>query len=204
MIMKRILAQVLLFAFVGCTILAPAQNAPSGTTKARKSTKATTPSVASQLKTMSDALEAQQKQIEQLRQELQTRDQAVQQLQQRLDQSQATATQAQAKAEAASAEAGKQEQSVTALRTDVDDLKQNASTTALTLQETQKSVKDSMESPAAIHYKGVTITPGGFVAAETVWRQRATSADINTPFNSVPFSGNDLSHVNENNFTAPQ
>ena len=27
----------------------------------------------------------------------------------------------------------------------------------------------------AIHYKGITITPGGFLAAETVWRQRATT-----------------------------
>jgi hypothetical protein len=202
--MKRTLALVLLFAFVGSTIVAPAQNAPSSTTKARKSTKATTPSVASQLKTMSEALEAQQKQIEALRQELQTRDQAVQQLQQRLDSSQAAASQAQAKADSASAEASKQEQSVTELRSDVNDLKQNAGTTALTIQETQKSIKDAVESPAAIHYKGITITPGGFVAAETVWRQRATSSDINTPFNSIPYPGNDLFQMSENNFTARQ
>src|SRR6202043_344712 len=30
------------------------------------------------------------------------------------------------------------------------------------------------------------------------------SADINTPFNSIPFSGNSLSRVSENNFTARQ
>ena len=202
--MKRILAQVLLFAFVGSTIVAPAQNASSGTTKARKATKATTPSVASQLKTMSEALEAQQKQIEQLRQELQTRDQAVQQLQQRLDQGQTATAQAQAKADSASAEASKQEQSVTELRGDVNDLKQNASTTALTLQETQKNIKDAIESPVAIHYKGITITPGGFLAAETVTRGKATSSDINTPFNSIPFNGNDLSKVAESNFAARQ
>src|SRR5215469_3916554 len=205
MIMKRILAQLLLFAFVGSTIVAPAQNAPSGTPKARKSTKAsTTPSVASQLKTMSEALSAQQKQIEELRQELQSRDQSVQQLQQRLDQSQAAASQAQAKADSASAEASKQEQSVTELRGDVNDLKQNASTTALTLQETQKNIKDAIESPVAIHYKGITITPGGFLAAETVSRSKATSSDINTPFNSVPFNGNDLAKVAETNFAARQ
>ena len=201
--MKRILTTVLLLAFVGSTIVAPAQEATSKP-KARKATKASTPSVASQLKTMSDALEAQQKQIEELRQQVQTRDQAVQQLQQRLDQSQTAASQAQAKADSASAEASKQEQSVTELRSDVNDLKQNASTTALSLQETQKGIKDAVESPVAIHYKGVTITPGGFLAAETVWRQRATSADINTPFNSVPYSGNALAHVSENNFTARQ
>jgi hypothetical protein len=201
--MKRILAQVLLLAFMGSTMIAPAQET-TAKPKARKAPKASTPSVASQLKTMSEAIEAQQKQIEELRQQVQTRDQAVQQLQQRLDQSQAATSQAQARADAASAEASKQEQSVTDLRGDVNDLKQNASTTALSLQETQKSIKDAIESPLAIHYKGITLTPGGFLAAETVWRQRATSADINTPFNNVPYNGADLAHVNENNFTARQ
>ncbi len=200
--MKRLLAQVLLIALVGST-MAPAQTAAPAPKK-RKAPTASAPSVATQLKTMSEAIEAQQKQIEQLRQELQTRDQAVTQLQQRLDQSQATAQQAQAKADTASTEASKQEQSVTALRGEVDDLKQNASTTALTLQETQKSVKEAVESPAAIHFKGVTLTPGGFVAAETVTRQRATSADINTPFTGIPYSGNALSKVYESNFTARQ
>lgn len=201
--MKRILAQVLLLAFVGSTMIASAQETATKP-KARKAPKASTPSVASQLKTMSEAIEAQQKQIEELRQQVQTRDQAVQQLQQRLDQSQTAASQAQARADAASAEASKQEQSVTELRGDVNDLKQNASTTALSLQETQKSIKDAIESPLAIHYKGITLTPGGFLAAETVWRQRATSSDINTPFNSIPFTGADLAHVEENNFTARQ
>ncbi len=201
--MKRLLAQVLVFALVGST-MAQAQTAASSPKKRKAAPKASAPSVATQLKTMSEALEAQQKQIQELRQELQSRDQAVQQLQQRLDQSQTVATQAQAKAESASAEASKQEQSVTTLQSDVNDLKQNASTTALTLQETQKSIKEAIESPMAIHYKGVSITPGGFVAAETVWRQRAESADINTQFNGIPYSGVALGKLNELNFTARQ
>ena len=203
--MKRVLARVLLFALLGSTMVASAQQASKATAKAKKAPKApAAPSVASQLKTMSDALAAQQKQIEDLRQELQTRDQAVQQLQQRLDQSQSTATAAAAKADSATATASQQAESVTALRSDVNDLKQNASTTALTLQETQKNIKDAIESPAAIHYKGITLTPGGFVAAETVTRQRATSGDINTPFTGIPYPGNSLSHVTENSFTARQ
>jgi hypothetical protein len=203
--MRRVLAHVLLCVLVGSTITVSAQTGASGTPKARKAPKAPpAPSVASQLKTMSEAIGAQQKQIEALRQELQSRDQAVQQLQQRLDQSQAVATQAETKADTVTAEASKQAQSVTALRSDVDDLKQNASTTALTLQETQKNVKEAIESPAAIHYKGITITPGGFVAAETVYRQRALSADINTPFNSIPYPGNGLGQLSENNFTGRQ
>ncbi len=46
-----------------------------------------------------------------------------------------------------------------------------------------------LEAPLALHYKGVTLTPGGFFAAETVWRPHATFSDINTPFNSIPYSG---------------
>jgi hypothetical protein len=188
--MKRALGPVFLLALVGSAISVSAQTASSGTQKANRAPRASAaPSLASQMKTLSDALESQQRQIQQLRQELQSRDQVVQQLQQRLDQSQAAASQAAARADSASALASKQDESVGALRNDVNDLKANASATALSLQETQKSVKDAIESPLAIHYKGVTITPGGFLAAETVWRQRALAADINTPFNSIPFPG---------------
>ena len=77
------------------------------------------------------------------------------------------------------------------------DLKQNVTNTALSLQETQKNVQSSLESPLALHYKGITITPGGFLAAETVWRQRALAADINTPFNSIPMPGASASNISE-------
>jgi len=54
-----------------------------------------------------------------------------------------------------------------------------------------------LESPLAIHYKGITITPGGFLAAETVWRQHAEGADINTGLNSIPYSGSSQAHMAE-------
>jgi hypothetical protein len=60
------------------------------------------------------------------------------------------------------------------------------------------------DSPAAIHFKGVTITPGGFLAAETVFRNKAIGADINTPFNSIPFPGNSGSQTTEWNASARQ
>jgi hypothetical protein len=64
------------------------------------------------------------------------------------------------------------------------------------VQETQKRVA-GLESPLAIHYKGITITPGGFLAAETVWRQHAEGADINTALNSIPYSGSSQAHMAE-------
>lgn len=53
------------------------------------------------------------------------------------------------------------------------------------------------DEPMSIRYKGITLTPGGFMAAETVWRQKALASDVNTPFNSVPFEGSSNSHVSE-------
>jgi len=53
------------------------------------------------------------------------------------------------------------------------------------------------EEPAALRFKGITLTPGGFTAAETVWRQKALASDVNTPFNSVPFNGSSNAHMSE-------
>ena len=83
------------------------------------------------------------------------------------------------------------------LKSDVSDIKQNATNGALSLQETQKNIQSSMESPAALHYKGITITPVGFLAAETVYRSHATGGDINTQFNAIPFDGAAQSHMSE-------
>ncbi|MFZ0581206.1 MAG: hypothetical protein WAN72_14520 [Candidatus Acidiferrales bacterium] len=62
----------------------------------------------------------------------------------------------------------------------------------------------STENPVAIHIKGITLTPGGFFAAETVWRGKALSADINTPFNSVPLPGTSASNISEFNASGRQ
>src|SRR5271168_3814996 len=114
-----------------------------------------------------------------------------------LEQAQAAVTAAQGKAEQAASQATQEQQTVAALSTDITDLKQNASNVALSLQDTQKNIQARMESPLAIHYKGITITPVGFLAAETVWRQHALGSDINTPFNSIPFDGASQSNLSE-------
>src|SRR5438270_5664646 len=89
------------------------------------------------------------------------------------------------------------DKTLSALRTDVTDLKSNATNTALSIQEEQKKVSEAIESPIAIHFKGITLTPGGFLAAETVYRGHALAADINTPFNSIPFKGASQSSLSE-------
>jgi hypothetical protein len=201
--MKQVLALVLSCAIATSAFAAPApQDAASTDTPTTKTAhKKSSPSVAKQLddlkNEMKQAIDAQQQQIQQLRQELQTRDQAVQQLQQRLDQSQAVATEAQGKADSAATQVTQQQDAVTALKSDVADIKQNSTNTALSLQETQKNIADSLESPLALHFKGITVTPGGFMAAETVWRQKALASDVNSPLNSVPFGGSSQSDLSE-------
>ncbi|MFZ0774184.1 MAG: hypothetical protein WCA49_11610 [Candidatus Sulfotelmatobacter sp.] len=136
------------------------------------------------------ALAAQHREIQELRDELHRKDQAV-------TQAQAVATDAATKADAAQAQASQQQQTVVELKSDVTDLKTNVTNTALTLQETQKNVNEAMQSPTALHFKGVTVTPGGFMAAEFVRRSRALGADINTPFNSLTMPGASASTLSE-------
>jgi hypothetical protein len=62
----------------------------------------------------------------------------------------------------------------------------------------------SADNPVAIRFKGITITPGGFLAAETVFRNKATGGDINTPLNSIPLPGNPGAQTTEWNASARQ
>lgn len=60
------------------------------------------------------------------------------------------------------------------------------------------------DQPASWKFKGVTFTPGGYFAAETVWRQRAMSADVNTPFASAPLPGASQYKISEFNASGRQ
>jgi hypothetical protein len=197
--MKRIMAAMLSIMLAGSVMATQGQQETALATKKAVHKKAVEkgPTVSEQLSEMKAAIDAQQAQIKQLSDLVQSRDQRIQQLEQRLDQNQAVATQAQSKADTAVAQTTDQQQTVMALKSDVTDLKTTATSNAMTLQETQKSIRDAMDSPLAIRYKGITITPGGFLAGETVYRNRALGSDINTPFNSVNMPGSGANDISE-------
>jgi hypothetical protein len=167
----------------------------SQTDKPKTSHRGSSAPVSKQLEDMKDAISAQQQQIQQLQQQISTRDSAIQQLQQQVNQANQAAQQAAQAAAAAGHNTGLADQ-VGTLQHQVTDLSTVSGNTVNELQETQKRVS-GLESPLAIHYKGITITPGGFLAAETVWRQRAEGADINTAFNSIPYPGSSQAHMSE-------
>jgi len=191
--MKQILSSwVVLFLIVS----AVAQTATTATPRR----KAASQSVAAELQEFREALAAQQKQIEALQRDNQMLKDGMRKRDAALDQALAAVSAAQTKADQAVAQASQQQQqqqTVAQLSTDVADLKQNATSAAVSLQDTQKNMMAAVESPVALHFKGITITPGGFMAAETVTRTHALGADINTPFNSIPYSGATASRLTE-------
>lgn len=55
--------------------------------------------------------------------------------------------------------------------------------------EAPQTYDKQMEGPLTIHFRGINITPGGFVEGAFVRRSRALGADLPTPFNSVTMPG---------------
>lgn len=74
----------------------------------------------------------------------------------------------------------------------------NSTTPSLNLQETPAQPDTNpMHGPVSIHFKGITITPGGFAEAAFVRRSRALAADLTTPFNSLTMPGASQSQLSE-------
>jgi len=57
---------------------------------------------------------------------------------------------------------------------------------------------------AGIRYKGVTLTPGGFIEAAMLYRSANENADIGSTFANVPYEGTANSHLSEFRGTARQ
>lgn len=188
------------------SVFAQSGSAGNATTSAKKQEKK--PSIESQIEALRQQF---QQQIDQLKQQLQQRDQQLQQAQDAARQAQQTAQQAQQAAESA---AGENNPAYTNLKQQVQSV-QAASQQALTASQQAKAVaqksQDELEAvrvneenmrlnygePIAMKYKGVDLIPGGFLAGETVDRQRATGGGLNTPFGSIPFTHSSLGQQNE-------
>lgn len=161
---------------------------------------------AADFQALKDGLSAAQQEIQALKDELYRRDQEVKQ-------AQSTAEAASAKADAAEVQAVKEWQSVSTLRDDVAGLKSvNFSSSRVSLDNAVLNYQDSMvagqqpeievynkqmESPITIRFRGINITPGGYAAGESVYRTRALSADVATPFNNLTMPGASQSHLPE-------
>ncbi len=171
--------------------------AQTSTTQQPKKKKKDAPATAGEIQSLKDAVAAQQAAIAAQQQQIQTLQQQLKNKDQAVKDAQSTASDAASKADAAQSQTAEQQQAVTKIKSDMADLKQSVSSSSAAVQETQKNVKDAVESPLALHYKGITITPGGFLAAESVRRSRALGSDVNSPFNSVPMPGSSTASMSE-------
>jgi hypothetical protein len=55
-----------------------------------------------------------------------------------------------------------------------------------------------------IYYKGITLTLGGFAAAESVYRTRNNVSDIGSNYSKIPYHNSELAHTDELRFTGRQ
>ncbi len=190
--MKNQLKTLATLALVSALSAGLAQTTAAGTTSTSSTTRKKPvphkaipkkPSVESQIQSLREDM---QTQIQQLKQQLNDRDQQLQQAQQAAAAAQAAAAQAQQQAAQQSATLSENSQAVTSLQGAVSDLKTNSTSMASTIQDEQTQVHKAMTSPDSLHYKGITITPGGFLAAETVYRSAATGGGLNTAMTGIP------------------
>ena len=141
-IQNSLVAVLLLLA--AATLSAQTSPAAARTKKASARPAAIT---AKDIQDLRDALAAQQQQIEQLRAEMRSRETALQQAQQQaqaaqhqLEQAQTSAHDAQQKATQAEAAAASQQETVARLNSDLSDMKNNLTNTAVGAQEEQRRV----------------------------------------------------------------
>jgi hypothetical protein len=188
---------------------------PPAKAKKAKTAKAAKPAEESKearaIRELQEKMAAQQAQIDALNQQLAQKNAALADTQSAAAaaQSQAATATAQAQtaaaaAQSAAATAQSQADAVTSIKTTVTDLQNSNAGLATTISATKTELNDKIDSPAALRYKGVTITPGGFAAFEGVWRERSVNSDINTPFNSIPFPSANEGHTSELNFSGRQ
>lgn len=179
-----------------------AQTAMSGTatkkrTAARK-TAAKAPAATEQdIQQLKEMLQQQQQQIQQLQQQMAQRDQ-------QLAAAETAAREAQSKTTLLETTTSEQKNTTSKLASDVNDLKMVQTNAAASLQETQKDFAEKINNPNVIRYKGVSLTPGGFIEAAGIWRQRTEQTDVLSTFNGIPYSGAPAGNLTEFRGTARQ
>ena len=148
--------------------------------------------------------------LEQVNEKAQGLEREVEELRRQLQEAKSTAAEAQRTALQTQQDLEKERQyfghndeAVAKLEGAVGELKANSASTAEAVQSNQKAVQ-ALEAPEGIHYRNIKIIPGGFLAGETVWRQRGIGGDVNTQFSGIPFGGQTAGVLSEFNASGRQ
>ena len=159
---------------------------------------------ARQLRELREQMVSQQSQLDTLKQQLVDKDKRLADASADAATANASAAQANQQAQTLLQTIQSNQSQITTLNSDLSDLKIANTGLANTLVTTTRDLNEKIESPLALHYKGITITPVAFFAAESVYRTRSINSDINTPFNATPYPGAAEAHTSEFNGTGRQ
>jgi len=199
-IQLRIATVVALLAAFTSTVQAQTNVTPkqkATTTHSKRSHKPAQPSLAEQVKEMREQF---QTELDDLKAKLAARDAQIDALQTNQQSALHAAENAEAKSQATASQVQENAAAVTSVQSSYNDLKTQAESVTASIQQVQKTadkIQRSIDEPVALHYRGVTITPGGFLAGEAIWRQRALNSDIYTNYNATPFPGAGEAHTSE-------
>ena len=187
----------------------PAKNA----TAAKAAPAKTNAEIAAEMEELRQAMQAQQEQLQLLKEELAKRDRQIEEAREAAAAANSRAAEANVKATEAAATSAEVKTTTSELNSSVATLAasnaaaasaaSSAAGSSAAVATTGAQTPDE-KGPLTIRFKGVNITPGGFLAAETVNRQRAMSDDINTQFNAAPYSGNSTGKLAEMSLTGRQ
>jgi hypothetical protein len=124
-------------------------------------------------------------------------------VQQKMNQLESTTTQTQSTAQTAVSTADQNAEAVKKLDTNVAEmgtkvtgLSTAQSATSALVEKTEKKVAD-LEEPVSVRYKGVKLTPGGYVAFVQIFRNRNANADSGDSYGAVPLNGSANSNLTE-------
>jgi hypothetical protein len=193
-----------ILAVIALSSVCMAAPAPSANEGAVKKTKKHHAVKAEEAKPVCEACEA----IKQLKEQVQAQQAEIDQLKHVQPQAPvvdekaaAAAAAAQQQAAAAAAAAADANAKAAAAQSDVAGLKTDVTSTQAAVEKDQKRIGE-LELPPYIHYKGVKITPGGWLEANTIYRVHNDNADSADNFGAQPFSGNSNAHLSEVRFSA--
>jgi Skp family chaperone for outer membrane proteins len=185
-------AIVLAASLVGSN--AYAGDPPAPAKKKQVARKPPKPTVEDQIQSLRQEFQGQ---IDSLKNDLATKNAQLQQAQQAAADAQAAAAKAQAAADSQQQVTSDNAAAVSTLKSTVADM-QNANASAVSsITDETAAIRKAINNPSTLHYKGITLTPGGYAAGETVYRTKATGGDIPTPFNAIPYEHADAYSLSE-------
>ena len=177
----------------------------SGSRKTHKKSKTKPVSqVDEQMREMRAMQTKMQTEIEDLKRQVADRDAKLTGAAETVQATQAQAAAATAKADEVSSSVAEQDNKVKDLQGQINDQQVATAASVKAVSDATAKVAAAVESPATLHFKGVTLTPNGFAAAETVFRSRALNSDINTPFGATVYQNSPQAYTSEFNGSGRQ